>query len=174
MRRSDTVSVVDVNSKTVEKVIDLHSPLAATTTMFSVDVGTKTYNVTVVSNSSISVFDFNPASKRISFRTMGLSFAFPYTFFCNVTFPNDLLWGNLTVLVGGNPKVMPIRKANDTCTSLYFAYEMQGAKNVQITGVEAAADFPSFTAISTIVVFVTLAILAVVLIKKKRTKQRAR
>jgi hypothetical protein len=47
MSRSETVSVIDVNPKTVEKVIDLHGSLAATTTVSSVHAATETYEVTV-------------------------------------------------------------------------------------------------------------------------------
>jgi len=168
MVRSDTVSVIDVNSKTVEKDIDLHSSLAPETKTFSVQADTKTYEVSVSSNSSISMFDFSPSSKQISFRTMGLSFAFSFPFFCNVTFPNELLWGNLTVLVGGNATVEPIRKDNGTHTSLYFTYELQGAKNVQVTGTEAVPEFPSATILT---VFMALTLLATALIRKKRTRR---
>jgi hypothetical protein len=85
------------------------------------------------------MFDFDLSSKQISFRAMGLSFAFSFPFFCNVTFPNDLLWGNFTVLVDGDVAVESIRKDNGTNTSLYFTYELQGATNNQITNTEARA-----------------------------------
>jgi len=168
--RSDTISVIDVNSKVVEKVIDLHGSLAATTTMFSVHADAKTYEVTASSNFSISVFNFDLSSKQISFRTMGLSFAFSFPFFCNVTFPNDLLWGNLTVLVDGNATVEPIREDNGTHTSLYFTYELQGAKNVQVTGTEAVPEFPSLIILS---LFMIVTLLVSIVYRRKRLVRAA-
>lgn len=84
--------------------------------------------------------------------------------------PITLLWGNLTVLMDGNPTVEPIRKDNGTHTSLCFTYELQGAKNVQVNGTEAAPEFPSLITISLVAVFVTVTILAAVLTKKKRNR----
>jgi hypothetical protein len=98
------------------------------------------------------MFDFNLSSRQISFRAMGLSFAFSFPFFCNVTFPNDLLWGSFTVLVDGNATVESIRKDNGTHTSLYFTYELQGAKNVQVTGTEAVPEFPSLSILSLFII----------------------
>lgn len=149
MCRSDSISVIDVKSKTVEKVIDLHSPLTPTTKTFTVQSNTKTYDVTVLSNSSVSAVDFDLSAKQISFKAMGSSFAYSFPFFCNVTFPNELLGGTFSVQVDGNPVTEFIRKDNGTYTSLYFECELRGAKNIQLTGTEAVTPTPTPTPTAT-------------------------
>jgi hypothetical protein len=136
MTRSDAVAVIDVNAKILEKVIDLHSFSATATKALTIQGNTKTFTVEVTSNASLSTFDFSHSSKQISFTSMGSSFTFSFPFFWNVTFPNELLWGNLAVQVNGVPLADAIKIDNSTHTSLYFSYKLQGAKNIQITGTE--------------------------------------
>jgi hypothetical protein len=136
--RSDSISVIDTVSKTLEKVIDLHSSLYVTTRVVNVQVFAKNYQIGVSSNSSVSEVNFNLASKQISLKTMGSSFTFPFLFNFNVSFPNELLTGNIAVAVDGTPLTSIIRNSNGTHTALYFDYEFQGEKTIQITASETS------------------------------------
>jgi len=167
--RSDSISVIDVNSKAEEKVIDLHSSLEGKIRVFNVYVDTEAHQVKTFSNSSISMFNFNQPSKQISFEVKGLSFAFSFPFFCNFTIPNNLLWGNFTVLIDGKPPVELIRKDNATHISLCFSYELQSSMTVQITGTEVIPEFPSFLILP---LFIISTLLAAILYRRKHTNQR--
>ena len=57
-----------------------------------------TFNVTMMSNSSISDFNFSKSLKQISFNVTGPT---SKTGYCNVSIPEGLLWGDFTVYKDG-------------------------------------------------------------------------
>jgi hypothetical protein len=119
------------------------------------------YPITIFSSSSVTHFIFNQTLAQISFDVTGESVTNGY---CNVTIPNNLLWGNFTVLIDGDPPVELIRKDNATHASIYFTYELQITRNVQIIGTEVIPEFPFFPILP---LFMTITLLAAILYRRQ-------
>lgn len=142
-------------------------PLMAPITIF--DAGTwewTQYNVSIISNSTISDFSFNP--EEGSFIRFNVEGEAGTTGFCRVTIPKDLLntedyW---TVLVDGNP-VTPTVKEDANNTYLYFTYR-HSIKTVEIIGTDAIPEFPSWLILP---LFLMTVLFAVAL--KKRIRYRS-
>jgi hypothetical protein len=119
-----------------------HYPLMAPITIF--DAGTwewTSYNIDVISNSSVSDFSFNPETALVRFNVEGETGT---TGFCRVTIPKDLLntEGNWTVLVDGK-SVTPTVSADTNNSYLYFTYQHSN-KTIEIIGTSAIPEFPSW------------------------------
>jgi nitrous oxidase accessory protein len=151
----DTPYVINENSKD-------NYPLMAPVTTF--DAGTwewTSYNVSIISNSSVSDFSFNPESALVRFSVEGETGT---TGFCRVTIPKDLLdaedyW---TVLVDGN-SVTPAVKEEANNTYLYFTYR-HSTKTVEIIGTDAIPEFPSLTPL----LIMLVAVVAVTVVYRHR------
>jgi parallel beta-helix repeat protein len=89
----------------------------------------KPYYAGIVSNSTISAFNFNAAQKLISFNVNGSSGTIG---FCKITIDNALLGGPYTVSVD-ETLVTPSVTSNGTHSFLYFTYA-HSAHNVSIIG----------------------------------------
>jgi parallel beta-helix repeat protein len=89
----------------------------------------KPYYADIVSNSTISAFNFNPAQKLISFNVNGSSGTIG---FCKITIDNALLGGPYIVLVDATP-VTPSVTSNGTHSFLFFTYA-HSTHNVSIIG----------------------------------------
>jgi len=89
----------------------------------------KPYYADIVSNSTISAFNFNAAQKLISFNVNGSSGTIG---FCKITIDNSLLGGPYIVLVDETP-VTPSVTSNGTHSFLYFTYA-HSTHNVSIMG----------------------------------------
>jgi parallel beta-helix repeat protein len=117
-------------------------PLMAPLTIF--DAGTwewTSYNVDVISNSTVSDFSFNPESALIRFNIDG---KIGTTGFCRVTIPKGLLDAEYywTILVDDTP-LIPLLKEDADNTYLYFTYR-HGIKTVEVIGTDAIPEFPSW------------------------------
>jgi parallel beta-helix repeat protein len=157
----DTPHVIDENNT------DCY-PLMAPYSTF--DAGTwnaLAYNVEVVSNSTVSGFQFNPSE--------GASLRFNVTGddgtsgFCRVTIPKDLLWvedGQWIVLVEGVPITNYTITPDENCAYLHFNYN-HSTKTVQIQGTHAIPEFPSFLILP---LFFIATLLAVIVYRKKHAK----
>jgi parallel beta-helix repeat protein len=138
-------------------------PLIAPITIF--DAGTwewTSYNVDVISNSSVSDFSFNPESALVRFSVEGETGT---TGFCRVTIPKDFLdaedyW---TVLVDG-ASVTPTVNEDANSAYLYFTYR-HSTKTVEIIGTNAIPEFPSWIILP---LFLMTALFAVILKKHIR------
>ena len=110
---------------------------------------TTQYNVHVVSNSTVSDFNFNSGDARISFKIEGEQGTMG---FCNVTIPKNLLYSENTwvVLVDGT-SVTPSVSEDTTNTYLSFTYN-HSTKTVKIIGTEAIPEFPSWTIMPLLIV----------------------
>jgi hypothetical protein len=131
------------------------------TTIFNVVWENVYYPVTIFSNSTVTHFIFNQTMAQISFKVTDESGTMGY---CNVTIPNNLIWGDFTVLVNGDPTIDLIRKDNTTHISLYFTYELQSTKTVQIVGSEVIPEFSLFLILP---LFAVSTLLAVTLYRRK-------
>jgi len=91
--------------------------------------------------------------------------------YCNVTIPKELLGGETwTVLVDGLPPTSePTITSNTNHISLYFTYELQSTKTVQIIGTEVIPEFPTWTSMLLILIVLTVAI---IICKRARNPSR--
>jgi parallel beta-helix repeat protein len=140
----DTPYVIDANNT------DNH-PLMGTFSTFSVAAGV---NVQVVSNSTVSDFQYNGTA--ILFNVTGVNGS---TGFCNVCVPTSLLNGTLTVFVNGTEvqySLLPI--SNSSISYLYFTY---GHSTEQVI---ILPEFPE----PLIIAMLMLATLLTITIYKKR------
>ena len=123
-----------------------------------------TYYVNTVSNSMVSIFDFDPDAELISFNVNGTDGTVG---FCRVTIPKTLMWcGDLAewnVTVNGNqPTYLKAMEDADN-TYLYFTYN-HSIQNVKIKGVYVIPEFPT-TQLLPIVMFIIL--LTTILVKRR-------
>jgi len=90
---------------------------------FTVTLGKKDHSVTIISNSSISQFQFSPENRKISFRATGEKGT---SGFSRIAIPNTLLQNlhndNLSFLINGEQPVMRRKWTNETRTYFYFSY----------------------------------------------------
>jgi parallel beta-helix repeat protein len=120
----------------------------------------KPYYADIVSNSTISAFNFNATQKFISFNVNGSAGTMG---FCKITIDNLLLGGPYTVLVDGTP-VTPSVTSNGTHSFLYFTYA-HSTHNVRIIGTIVIPEFPSSLPL---LMLVLMALPAVLYMKKKK------
>ncbi|MEM3784070.1 MAG: carboxypeptidase-like regulatory domain-containing protein, partial [Candidatus Bathyarchaeia archaeon] len=95
------------------------------------------YPVEVVSNSTVTNFNFSQQQMKISFIVAGDEGT---AGFCNVTIPNVLLGGPYTVLVNGTP-ITAVWTWNSTHSFIYFTYT-HSEHNIEIVGSTAIPEFP--------------------------------
>jgi len=109
---------------------------------FPLSVGEKTYTVTVRSNYSSTPEVYLPEIPanmvQVDFRGS------PEDSFCNITIPNNLIWGELTVIdkYYVMDKANYIQTSNSTDTSIYFTFNhithIALVKHFEIRGTEGA------------------------------------
>jgi len=99
--------------------------------------------VIVASNSTVQAFTFDKTAKTVSFNVTGASGTQGY---CNISFPVDLLWGNISVtldgflLTEGNDYTVA---SNETHYTFSFTY-VHSTHTIRITGTEAIPEYPVF------------------------------
>jgi len=98
-------------------------PLLGNYSDFIVTKGERTYSVSIISNSTISQFQFNSEDEKVSFTATDFS---KTRGFSRVAVPNELIQalthGNLTFSINGE-QIAPQRKwADNTNTYWYFSY----------------------------------------------------
>lgn len=120
------------------------------------------FNVTMISNSTISNFDFSESQMYISFNVTGPTGKAGY---CNVTIPNDLLQGNpwkVWVNTTDCTSLCSIT-GNDTHKFIYVPYTCS-TNIIKIKGTSVIPEFPSALILP---LFMILTMLAVTLAKKR-------
>jgi parallel beta-helix repeat protein len=112
------------------------------------------YNVSVISNSTITAFGFNQPSKQIVYNVTRPTGKQGY---CNITIPKTLLGGSYSVSVNGSA-VSPTEVSNATHSSLYFTYN-HSTVTVSIIGTTVIPEFTSPIILSLLIVtLITVAI----------------
>jgi parallel beta-helix repeat protein len=154
----DTQYVIDSNN------ID-HYPLMGAFYNFSVHLHTPPYNVTVISNSTITGFvtpiSLENPQMSISFNATGRQGS---TGFCRVSIPTAMMNGTYQVFVNGTEipyTLLPC--SNATASYLYFTYK-QSTEQVSIV-----PEFPSFL-ILPLLMMITL--LGAIILKRKRNVKK--
>lgn len=122
-----------------------------------------TFDVTMISNSTVSDFNFNEALKQISFNVTGPE---GKAGFCNVSIPNGLLQGSpWTIIVNGTDWTSHCTITHtETHTIIYIPYTCS-TNLIQIRGTWAIPEFTS-TLILSLLAIITL--LSAFLCKRQR------
>jgi parallel beta-helix repeat protein len=155
----DTAYVIDENNQ------DTH-PLMGMFSNFNITWQEGIYYVTMISNSTTPIFDFeivydSESQKVISFNVTGPSGSVG---FCRVVVPRALIDGPYTVLIdGGKVSVKELPISNSTHAFLYFKYS-HGAHHVIIT--QEFPPTPILPIFIMIVLFIIIAIIAIFLRKR--------
>lgn len=123
-----------------------------------------TFNVTMMSNSTVSNFNFNESLKQISLNVTGPTGKAGY---CNVTIPKDLLQGSpWTVLLNGTDwTTLCTITENDTHTFIYIPHTYS-TNTIQIRGTWVVPEFPSATILPLLMIATTLS----VILRRRRRK----
>ena len=130
-------------------------PLIGPFTDFTVKSQTGTYNVYTISNSNITDFGFNQATKQFEFHVSDTSGTLGI---CRLVFPSILLGLPYTVYVNDVSQT-PGFVRNSTHTALYFSY----THGIQPLNVIIVPEFPSMVIVA---LLLTLTLLAAVLKRK--------
>jgi len=121
------------------------------------------YPVTVDSNSAILGFDFNQSERQIS---LHVSDSTETSGFCDVSIPDDLLWGSFSLNLDGFPLVEDVdytQTHNSTQYNFHITYSYS-AQIIEIVGSEVIPEFPSWIILPT---FMVATLAAVILYRKK-------
>jgi len=139
----DTPYVIDENNRD-------RYPLMASLNIFNAGTwGETTFFVDIISNSTVSDFQFNPYEypPHLKFNVTGANGS---SGFCRVTIPEHLLWAqdeNWKVFVGGD-EVNYTLTQDEHNTYLYFTY-LHSTKTVIIEGTETSVFYYNLTITST-------------------------
>ncbi|MGD2066349.1 MAG: NosD domain-containing protein [Candidatus Bathyarchaeota archaeon] len=155
----DTPYVIDEGN---QDNYPLTKPLGTIESMFNVTTENATLYVGISSNSSISEFEFSQSSKQVSFNVTGLTGT---TGFCNITIPEDLLWGDFSLYLNGEPLIDGVDytgTSNDTHNSFYIAYSHSSHK-IEITGTHVIPEYYSLVVLSLLLTATSL-----IVTKRKR------
>ncbi|MEM4713540.1 MAG: NosD domain-containing protein [Candidatus Bathyarchaeia archaeon] len=126
------------------------------------------YNVDIVSNSSVSGFQFNVDQKSICFNVTGDNGTVG---FCRVTIPNDLLWvdDGWTITVGDQSITDYTLISDENFTYLYFTYN-QSTQTVTIQGTHILPEYPL---IALLILLLTMSTLTAIMNNKTRKTKDA-
>jgi parallel beta-helix repeat protein len=122
--------------------------------------------VEICSNSSVSEFQFSTTSKTLSFNVTGPAGA---RGFCNITIPENLLWGDFSLFINGIPLTEGVNHTktyNGTHYTFHITYT-HSEHIIEIVGTEVIPEFPSAIIIP---LLMTLTTLAVAVSKRRKAK----
>jgi parallel beta-helix repeat protein len=124
------------------------------------------FPVSVVSNSTVSAFNFVQASKIVGFNVNGPANT---TGYFNVSMPTALLSGPWRVLLDGTDMASEaVISENQTYTSIYLNYS-HSIHSVQLVGTYAVPEYPTATS-PPLIMLITLALVVFVAVRRKRTR----
>ena len=160
---------VDGNStdKSILQIMDTNVDLGPSTYVFQAVADSQTFDITVVTNSTIptQTFNFSQREKKISFNVTGPSGT---TGFCNITIPRTLLdctnidewiiFANGTDISGNCHKN---RDADYTYICIPYTHS---AQQIQVKGTWIVPEFPSVIILP---LFMAATLLAVIVCKRK-------
>jgi hypothetical protein len=109
---------------------------------YPVNAGGRSFDVKLETNSTVTNFNTTnlETQGKIKFNAADIG----TTGICNITLPNDMLSGQLSVMVDGRqPLYLASPRNNGTYTSLYFTYNTTSPHAVEITGTIYIPEFPS-------------------------------
>lgn len=132
--------------------------------VFPIDWNGDTFNVTMISDSTISNFNFSQPDMQISFNVTGPAGKAGY---CNVTIPKNLLRDSpWTILLNGTDWTTSCTiTENATHTFIYIPYTCSTNK-IQIIGTWVVPEFPS----ATILPLLMIATIISAILRRRRRK----
>jgi parallel beta-helix repeat protein len=151
----DTPYVIDENN---QDNYPLMKPFGTKEHVFNVTVGDVNVPVVIVTNSSISEFVFSETSQQVSFNVTGPTGT---TGVCNISIPEDLLWGDFSVYLNGALLVEDAdytQTFNGTHNIFYITYS-HSSHNIEITGTEVIPELSSLVLLSTFVITTVVVII---------------
>jgi parallel beta-helix repeat protein len=122
--------------------------------------------VEICSNSSISEFHFSTTNKTLSFNVTGPAGA---SRFCNVTIPENLLWGNFSLFINGISLTEGVNYTK-TYNGTHYTFQITYTYSqhiIEIIGTEVIPEFPSAVIIP---LLMALTMLALVVAERRRPK----
>jgi parallel beta-helix repeat protein len=143
----DTSYVIDENN---QDNYPLMKPFGTKEHVLNVTVGDVNVPVVIVTNSSISEFVFSKTSQQVSFNVTGPTGT---SGVCNISIPEDLLWGDFSVYLNGALLVEDAdytQTYNGTHNIFYITYSHSSHK-IEITGTEVIPELSSLVFLSTFV-----------------------
>jgi parallel beta-helix repeat protein len=153
----DTPYVIDLNNTD-------HYPLMGAFYNFSVYLRVPPFNVTVISNSTVTGFHAGillwPQGRFIWFNVRGRNGS---TGFCRVSIPTDLMEGTFTVYINGTEipyHLLPCSNAN--VSYLYFNYTYSTE--------QVSINVPEFPSILILPLFMITSLLAVIIYRKRTSR----
>ena len=131
----------------------------------------KLFPVLVISNSTVSSFNFDQTDNELTFNVNGPANT---TGFFNVSVPTALLSGSWTVLLNGTDVTSEaVISGNQTYTSIYLNYSLSSAQSVQVIGTDAVPEYAAGAVLPLLaLVAVPLRVLATEKRKKKQTHSK--
>lgn len=123
--------------------------------------------VEICSNSSLSAFQFNVTDKKLCFNVTGPAGT---NGFCNVSIPENLLWGDFSLFINGIPLVEGVNytKTYDGTRYIFYLVYTHSEHIVEIVGTEAIHEFPSAIILPLLMV---LTMFAVIFRKRKAPRK---
>ncbi len=114
-------------------------PFPATTYEYQVSAGGHSFNVTILTNSTIT--DFNTANLetqgKISFNVRGIG----TTGMCNITLPTEMMTGAYNVTVDGGLPIYSESALNTTHSCLYFTYNTTSQHTIEVSSTVFVPEF---------------------------------
>jgi len=164
----DYDGIGDVSYEIDENNIDQH-PLMGRFYSFNTSYD---YQVSFISNSSISNLDFSLTDPSYATLTFNVTGDTGTKGFCGICIPKVLINGSYVVRFNGGvvtyPQVRELPHSNETHEYLYINYT-HGDNWIEISGTTMIPESPSFLSVP---LFMTATLLAVMRCKKKRTFQK--
>ena len=137
---------------------------------FNVSVETQSYNITVLSNSTISEFNFNQDLKEVRFNADGLTGT---TAICNITIPSDLMFGTFSLYKNDELLIKDVDYTENFNTTHYIfqIFYNHSAHTIKIVSSQIIPDLP--TNLLTLLIIISLSASTLILRKnlpKRKTK----
>jgi hypothetical protein len=132
--------------------------------------GENSYRVSVTTNSILKETSFLQNQKQLSYNVTGPTGTFG---FCNISIPEDLLWGDFAVYLDGEPLVENVdytRTYNGTHNTFYISYT-HSSHLIKIIGSEIIPEFISLFTLSLLTVTILAATIANKKLNKNKTKK---
>ena len=123
--------------------------------IFNIVWETATYKVVLLSNSTVTSFNFSQPQKQISFNVTGSSGTIGY---CNISISKDLLWDEFSVYKNGSlleKDADYTQTFNDTHYSFYITY-LHTTHTITIRATEVIPEFPTWTSILFMLIVLTI------------------
>jgi hypothetical protein len=135
---------------------------------FNVSIETQNYNITALSNSTITEFSFNQTLKELKFNAEGL---IETTGFCNITIPAELMSGTFT-LYKNDTQLVKNLDYTETYNGTYYLFEIHynhSLHTIRIVSSQVIPDLP--TSLLTILIIISLST-ATLFLRKKLLKSK--